>query len=63
MPRRPGPHARGTSAPGARARGRRHADDGPALLIRPDGYITWAGSNTADHAWRNALHEWTGHSA
>lgn len=38
-------------------------DDGPALLIRPDGYIAWAGSNTADHAWRNVLHEWTGHSA
>jgi 2-polyprenyl-6-methoxyphenol hydroxylase-like FAD-dependent oxidoreductase len=36
-------------------------DDGPALLIRPDGYIAWAGSTTAgDAGWRAALAEWTG---
>jgi 2-polyprenyl-6-methoxyphenol hydroxylase-like FAD-dependent oxidoreductase len=39
------------------------SDDGPALLIRPDGYITWAGRSIADAGWRNALREWTGHPA
>ena len=38
-------------------------DDGPALLIRPDGYITWAGPSIADTGWRNALREWTGQPA
>jgi 2-polyprenyl-6-methoxyphenol hydroxylase-like FAD-dependent oxidoreductase len=36
-------------------------DDGPALLVRPDGYIAWAGSTTAgDAGWRAALTGWTG---
>jgi hypothetical protein len=36
-------------------------DDGPALLVRPDGYIAWAGSTTAgDAGWRAALAEWAG---
>ncbi|HEY4460050.1 MAG TPA: FAD-dependent oxidoreductase [Pseudonocardiaceae bacterium] len=33
------------------------ADDGPAVLVRPDGYIAWAGT---DDGWRTALHAWTG---
>ncbi len=37
------------------------ADAGPALLVRPDGYIAWAGSTSAgDTAWRAVLSEWTG---
>jgi 2-polyprenyl-6-methoxyphenol hydroxylase-like FAD-dependent oxidoreductase len=36
-------------------------DDGPALLVRPDGYIAWAGSTTeGDADWRAALAGWTG---
>jgi hypothetical protein len=37
------------------------SDAGPALLVRPDGYIAWAGSTTGgDAGWRSALAEWTG---
>lgn len=32
-------------------------DDGPTVLIRPDGYIAWAGT---DDGWRTALRTWTG---
>jgi len=32
-------------------------DDGPAVLVRPDGYIAWAGN---DEGWRTALRTWTG---
>ncbi|HEV3355684.1 MAG TPA: FAD-dependent oxidoreductase [Pseudonocardiaceae bacterium] len=32
-------------------------DDGPAVLVRPDGYIAWAGT---DDGWRAALRVWTG---
>lgn len=39
------------------------ADDGPALLVRPDGYITWAGPGIADTSWRKALREWAGRPA
>ncbi|MBB4685025.1 FAD-dependent oxidoreductase [Amycolatopsis jiangsuensis] len=35
------------------------ADRGPAVLVRPDGYLAWAGSSV-DGTWRDALREWTG---
>lgn len=34
-------------------------DDGPALLVRPDGYIAWAGTPT-DGGWVEELRWWTG---
>lgn len=34
-------------------------DTGPALLVRPDGYIAWAGRTAADHGWRDTLAFWT----
>ncbi|MET0705089.1 MAG: FAD-dependent monooxygenase [Mycobacterium sp.] len=37
------------------------SDAGPALLVRPDGYVAWAGStSTGDAGWRAALAQWTG---
>ncbi|MGO8848520.1 aromatic-ring hydroxylase C-terminal domain-containing protein [Mycobacterium sp.] len=56
---RPGPR-RGPEAVLDTYHAERH---GPALLIRPDGYITWAGPTIADPSWRNALREWTGDAA
>lgn len=41
----------------------RRTDDGPALLVRPDGYIAWAGPSahrSGTGGWRTALHQWTG---
>lgn len=35
-------------------------DSGPAVLVRPDGYIAWAGSTADRNAWRAVLAKWTG---
>ena len=36
------------------------SDDGPAVLVRPDGYIGWAGRSADHDAWRSVLTRWTG---
>jgi 2-polyprenyl-6-methoxyphenol hydroxylase-like FAD-dependent oxidoreductase len=36
----------------------RRSDDGPSLLVRPDGYIAWAGDSRTGE-WRSALDRWT----
>jgi 2-polyprenyl-6-methoxyphenol hydroxylase-like FAD-dependent oxidoreductase len=44
----------------------RRTDTGPALLIRPDGYLAWAGKlhlTGGREGWRDALRRWTGTSA
>jgi len=33
-------------------------DDGPAVLVRPDGYIAWAGAST-EPTWKSTLAWWT----
>jgi 2-polyprenyl-6-methoxyphenol hydroxylase-like FAD-dependent oxidoreductase len=39
----------------------RRTDVGPALLVRPDGYIAWAAPTAGgDPSWRTALTRWTG---
>ncbi len=40
----------------------RRTDDGPALLVRPDGYIAWVG-RSAEDGWRSVLGRWTGAAA
>jgi 2-polyprenyl-6-methoxyphenol hydroxylase-like FAD-dependent oxidoreductase len=36
------------------------ADAGPAVLVRPDGYIAWAGESADRSAWIRVLGRWTG---
>ncbi|SPM39423.1 2-polyprenyl-6-methoxyphenol hydroxylase and related FAD-dependent oxidoreductases [Mycobacterium numidiamassiliense] len=36
------------------------ADAGPAVLVRPDGYIAWAGESADRSAWTPVLARWTG---
>ncbi|MBO0678688.1 FAD-dependent monooxygenase [Mycolicibacterium sp. S2-37] len=39
------------------------SDGGPAVLIRPDGYIAWAGRSADRSAWQGMLGKWTGAGA
>ena len=38
------------------------ADSGPAVLVRPDGYIAWAGESANRSEWLDVLARWTGHT-
>jgi 2-polyprenyl-6-methoxyphenol hydroxylase-like FAD-dependent oxidoreductase len=35
-------------------------DDGPAVLVRPDGYVAWRGRSADREAWGACLARWTG---
>lgn len=52
-------HERGLRpAPTPAVRAAERADDGPAVLVRPDGYIAWAGASADRPAWQAALSRW-----
>ncbi|WP_442010850.1 aromatic-ring hydroxylase C-terminal domain-containing protein [Mycobacterium sp. 2YAF39] len=36
------------------------SDTGPAVLVRPDGYIAWVGDPSDRQAWLTVLHRWLG---
>lgn len=36
------------------------ADAGPAVLVRPDGYIAWVGESSDREGWMAVLHRWVG---
>jgi 2-polyprenyl-6-methoxyphenol hydroxylase-like FAD-dependent oxidoreductase len=53
---------RGTAPVAAGVPQAERADRGPAVLVRPDGYIAWAGDSRNHPAWVAALTRWTGRS-
>ena len=58
------PHAAVPALPPG-VHGAQRAGAGPALLVRPDGYVAWAGSAATGTAagnpgWQDAWRRWTG---
>ncbi|BBZ03885.1 FAD-dependent oxidoreductase [Mycolicibacterium chitae] len=51
---------RGTRPVAGALRQAERADAGPAVLIRPDGYIAWADTAADTEGWSAAMRRWTG---